>query len=105
MDKLFISGLELWVRVGCTAAERAFPQRLEMDMGMRLDLRAAGRKDDIARTVDYADAVVRLKKAVESKTYKLAEAVAEDAAALVLKAYKVDAVTVRVKKRALAGID
>ena len=105
MDKLSVAGVELWVRVGCTAEERAFAQRLELDFSLAIDLAEAGKKDDIAKTVDYAEAVEILRKSLPKKTYRLAEAVAERAAELLLKRYGVSAVEVRVRKRALAGID
>jgi dihydroneopterin aldolase len=105
MDKLIVSGLELWINVGCSPEERAFPQRLEMDVALELSLAEAGRTDDIAKTVDYADAVRRLKETLEPKTYNLAETIAEEAAALLLKSYPIQAVTVHLKKRAFPGIN
>jgi len=104
MDKLIIHSLELWVKVGCTAEERAFPQRLEMDVEMEMPLRTAGLRDDIRKTVDYAEVVSQLKEKIEAKIYQLAEAVAEDAAKIVLEKRRIR-VTVRVRKRALPGIE
>lgn len=104
MDKLQIAGLELWMKVGCTAEERAFPQLLIMDVEMEVPLQAAGKKDDMQRTVDYADVINRLKIKNEMKNYRLLETVAEEAAELVLKRFKVKRVTVRVRKRALPAI-
>lgn len=104
MDKLQISGLELWMKVGCTAEERAFPQLLILDIEMEAPLQAAGKRDDMQRTVDYADVINRLKIQIEMKSYRLLETVAEDAAELVLKKFKVKRVTVRAKKRALPAI-
>lgn len=104
MDRLSIIGLEIWARVGCTAEERAFPQRLEVDVDLFLPLERAGRTDDMAATVDYADAAGRLKRGLEGGEFRLAEAVAERAAGLVLKTFKLRQVAVRVRKRALPGI-
>lgn len=105
MDRLFINGLELWMKVGCTPEERAFPQRLLVDVAMEIPLRSAGTKDDMQHTVDYAEVMHRLKELVETKVYKLVETVAEDVAAAVLKRYKVKRVTVRVRKKALPAIE
>jgi dihydroneopterin aldolase len=104
-DSLTIKGLELFVCMGCTAEERAFPQKLLVDVDMELPLKKAGLSDDMKDTVDYADAALRIKKELEPKTYKLAEAMAEDIAALVRKRYKVKKVRVSVSKRILPGID
>ena len=104
MDQLILAGLELWVKVGCSEAERAFPQRLEMDVTLHLPLKDAGWGDNLSATVDYAEACALIKKTIEPKTFKLAEAVAEQAADLLLGKYKLASVTIQVKKRALPGL-
>jgi dihydroneopterin aldolase len=105
MDTLAIIGLDAWTRVGCTAEERAFPQRLELDAVMELPLAAAGRRDDMAGTVDYAAVAAALASWTGKGEFRLAEAVAEGAAALILKEFRrVRRVTIRIRKRALPGI-
>lgn len=105
MDKLSVIGLELWARVGCTAGERAFPQKVELDVVMELPLAEAGRRDDFSAAVDYAAVAARLKAVLEAGECRLAENLAERAAALVLKEFRrVRRVTVRLRKRALPGI-
>ena len=103
-DKLSVHGLELWGRVGCTEAERAFPQRLEMDVVLEMSLAEVGRTDDLSESVDYAQVVERLKALLEPREFRLVETVAEVAADFVIRAFKIDGVTVRVRKRALPGI-
>ncbi|MBL0058899.1 MAG: dihydroneopterin aldolase [Elusimicrobia bacterium] len=104
MDQLILSGLELWLRVGCTEGERAFPQRIELDVTLELPLADAGKGDHLAATIDYAEVCALLKKTLEAKTFKLAEAVAEQASELLLWKHKLSRVTVLVKKRALPGL-
>lgn len=104
VDQLILSGLDLWLKVGCSEEERAFPQRIEMDVTLHLPLADAGWGDNMAATVDYADACALIKKTLEPKTFKLAEAVAEQTADLLLGKYKLKSVTVLVKKRALPGL-
>lgn len=104
MDKLIIHGLELWLKVGCTEAERAFPQRLEMDVTLELPLSAAGKSDDLSQSVDYAAVAEALRQKLTPHAFHLVEAVAEQAADVVLWKYKPQAVTVRLKKRALPGL-
>ncbi len=105
MDKLSVLGIEIWARVGCTAEERAYPQRLLLDVVLELPLAAAGRSDDMRHTVDYASFLHRLKESLETKTYRLIETMAEDAAGLALAEKKVKAASVRILKRAVPGID
>jgi dihydroneopterin aldolase len=56
-------------------------------------------------TVDYADMAAKIKRMLEEKVYKLVEAMAEDAARLALADKKVKAVSVKILKKALSGID
>lgn len=103
-DRLSLMGLELWCRVGCTPEERAFPQRLELDVDLFLPLGPAGERDDLAATVDYAAVAARLKAVLEEGECRLAETLAERAAALVLAEFRVPSVAVRLRKRALPGL-
>ncbi|MBL0348990.1 MAG: dihydroneopterin aldolase [Elusimicrobia bacterium] len=104
MDKLIINGLELWLKIGCTEAERAFPQRIEMDVTLELSLSAAGKSDDLAQSMDYAAVADALRQKLTPQSFHLIETVAEQAADLVLWKYKPRAVTVLIKKRALPGL-
>jgi dihydroneopterin aldolase len=104
MDQLILSGLDVWLKVGCSEEERAFPQRVEMDVTLALPLGDAGKGDNLSATVDYAEACALIKKTLEARTFKLAEAVAEQTADLLLWKYKLSSVTVLVKKRALPGL-
>ncbi|MBI4395877.1 MAG: dihydroneopterin aldolase [Elusimicrobia bacterium] len=99
-----ISDVELFLRMGCTPEERAFPQRILLDVALELPLQDAGQRDDVSLTVDYAVAVSNLKKQLEPKVFHLMEAAAEEAARIVLANRLVRTVSVRVKKKALPGI-
>lgn len=105
MDKLEIHGLDIWLHVGCTPEERAFPQKIELDVVMEMSLAAAGRRDRIEDAVDYAAVVEILKQKLSPRRYRLLEAVAEAAAELVLGEKAVQAVRLKARKRALPGID
>lgn len=105
MDALNVVGMEVWLKVGCTAAERAFPQRIAMDLRLEGDFALAGRSDDLSQSIDYAALVAGLRRALSQKPRRLIEAVAEDAARWVLKHTGARAVGVKARKRALPGID
>jgi dihydroneopterin aldolase len=99
MDELFLEGLEVPCRVGCTDPERATPQSLRV--GVRLycpTLRDAGVADDLEKTVDYRLAVEMI-DAVQGREYLLIESVAEVLAEVALRNPLVDHVTVSVRKR------
>jgi len=103
-DQILLSGLEAWCRVGCSPEERAFPQRLELDLTLFIDLKKAGQTDTMAQTVDYARVVHRVKEFLEPTPFVLVEAVAEKTANFLLKEFGVTAVKVLVKKRVLPGL-
>jgi dihydroneopterin aldolase len=99
MDMLFLEGLEVPCRVGCTDPERATPQSLRAEVRLYVpSLRAAGVADDLEQTVDYRLAG-DLIDAVQGREFLLIERVAEVMAEVVLKNPLVERVTVSVKKR------
>ncbi len=99
MDSLFLEGLEVPCRVGCTDPERATPQSLRVEVQLFCpSLREAGLTDDLEKTVDYRLAG-DLIDAVQGQEYLLIERVAEVLAQVVLRNPLVDHVTVSVKKR------
>ncbi|MDQ6628630.1 MAG: dihydroneopterin aldolase [Pseudomonadota bacterium] len=99
MDSLFIEGLEVPCRVGCTDPERATPQSLRVEVRLFCpSLRDASVSDDLEKTVDYRLAG-DLIDAVQGQEYLLIERVAEVLAEVVLRNRLVDHVTVSVKKR------
>lgn len=61
-DRIFVRGLRLWAHVGVLAFERAEGQWFELDLELALDLAAAGRRDDLARTLDYSRLITALQR-------------------------------------------
>src|SRR5438067_2276882 len=86
-------------RHGTLAAERELGQPFVVDIELSLDLRAAGRADDLTETVDYGEVYRQARAIVEGEPKQLTEAVAEAIAAAVLERHeRVEAVRVRVAK-------
>jgi dihydroneopterin aldolase len=56
-DVIRIEGLRLWAHVGVLERERLLGQWFELDITLRHDLSAAGRTDDLGRSLDYAEAI------------------------------------------------
>jgi len=99
MDVLFLEGLEVPCRVGCTDPERATPQSLRVEVRLFCpSLREAGVADDLEKTVDYRLAG-DLIDAVQGREFLLIERVAEVLAEVCLRNPLVDHVEVSVKKR------
>lgn len=99
MDELFLEGLELACRVGCTPAERAQPQSLRVDVRLACrSIAQAARDDDLAQSVDYRIAAEMI-AAVQAGEYLLIERVAETLAQVALAHPLVDRVEISLKKR------
>ena len=86
-------------RHGTLPAERELGQPFVVDVELRLDLRPAGRSDDLAQTVDYGEVHRRAREIVEGEPVSLTETVAERIAAVTLEDHpSVEAVRVKVAK-------
>lgn len=99
MDCLFLEGLEVPCRVGCTDPERATPQSLRCEVQLFCpNLREAGIADDLEKTVDYRMAHEMI-DAVQGREFLLIEKVAETLAEVALRNPLVARVVVSVRKR------
>lgn len=84
---------------GVFPEENKLGQRFFVDVTLRMDLRKAGKNDDLSSTVNYADVYRICQQVVEGRTYKLVESVAENIAEEILLAFSlVEECTVKVTK-------
>lgn len=99
MDKIFIKNLEVFARHGVLSEENALGQKFIVSVELGCSARAAGRSDDLEKSVNYADVCALIQKVMTENTFKLIEAAAEKIAESILLAYKnVQSVTVNLKK-------
>jgi dihydroneopterin aldolase len=98
-DRIVLAGMAFQARHGVNDWEKTEAQRFEVDLELELDLRPAGRDDDLAVTADYRSVYELTREVVERRTFELIEALAETIAREVLAAnLAVAAVVVRVRK-------
>ncbi len=98
MDKIFLTSLSTEAVIGIFDWEREVRQRLDIDLEMSFDLRAAAKSDSIDDTLNYKLVAKRVLAFVEASRYKLVEALAERIAVLVLEEFPVSKVRVAVHK-------
>ena len=98
MDKIIISDLEVFYRVGVPDEERAKPQRFLVTVEMTRDLTTAAASDDLTKTIDYDAVTRRLLRFGERRSWKLIEKLAADIAEIVLAEFAPGTVSVEVKK-------
>jgi dihydroneopterin aldolase len=98
-DRILIKGLEIVARHGVLPEEAVLPQRFALDIAAYLDLGPAGRGDDLALSVSYADMTRVAQGAFTAQRFQLIEAAAEAVAAALLAAFNaIDRVDVEVRK-------
>jgi dihydroneopterin aldolase len=104
-DVILLEGVQIPAALGVTAAERRMRRPVRLDVELERDLRAPGRSDRIASTIDYKAVYDTIEKVAAGHDHRLVEALAERIAAALLAELDVDAVTVSVRKsRPFAGV-
>ena len=98
-DQLVLKDLSLFAKHGLFDAEAELGQRFFVDVIVGADLTDAGRHDEAADTVNWADLVDVTTQAFTGNRYKLVEAAAVAIATAVLDAFsRADTVRVEVRK-------
>jgi dihydroneopterin aldolase len=98
-DRIVLRSMEFQGHHGVSAEERSLPQQIVVDVDLTLDLRAAGKSDDLAQTVDYSTVFEHCRAIVEERSFHLLEAIAEAIATDLLNGFTtITSVTVRVAK-------
>jgi dihydroneopterin aldolase len=98
MDHIFITALTAEAVIGIYDWEREVKQRLEIDLEMSMDLRAAAQSDAIEDTLNYKSVAKRVLAFVEASSFRLVEALAGEIARIVLEEFEVERVRVTVHK-------
>lgn len=105
-DKLIIHNLTAKCQIGLTEEERATPQTVWIDLELAIDAAKAAYRDRVQdAAVDYAEVVSAVQGIAQRTPYNLLETLADHVATFVLGKFRVPWVRVKVKKRALPGID
>ncbi|HEU5014433.1 MAG TPA: dihydroneopterin aldolase [Roseiflexaceae bacterium] len=98
-DKIFLEGMIFFGFHGTLPEERTLGQRFVVDIELRCDLRAAGKSDDLSKTVDYSQVYEQARTIVEGEPVNLTETVAERIATAVLRTQPlVESIRVKVAK-------
>lgn len=98
MDRVFIKDLIARGIIGIHPWEREKPQEILINITVFTDTRRAAQSDDIADCVDYSALAKQVQAHAESAARLTVEALANDLAAICLKAKGVEKAIVRVEK-------
>ena len=86
-DTIFLAGIEIFGRHGCSEFERQQEQLFIVDAELYLDLRRAGKTDDLGDPIDYVQVIRDIKKIVGGTPRNLIETVAQDICEILLRKY------------------
>ena len=84
MDKINIKNLEVYAKHGVLSAEKDRGQKFLISAALYIDIRNAGKLDDLNKTLDYSEICRIIKDFVEDNTFSLIETVAERLAEILL---------------------
>ncbi|WP_045589886.1 bifunctional dihydroneopterin aldolase/7,8-dihydroneopterin epimerase [Vibrio vulnificus] len=98
LDKVFIEQLEVITTIGVYDWEQQIKQKLVLDIEMAHDNRPAGKSDDVADALDYAQVSEAVLNHIESGRFLLVESVAEEVAELIMTQFSVPWIRIRLAK-------
>ena len=88
MDKILLNNMAFFGTHGVLQEEKTLGQKFFIDAELYLDLKDAGKTDDLTMTVSYADVYEIIKTYAQDKCYDLLEALGENICNCILKNYK-----------------
>jgi dihydroneopterin aldolase len=86
-DHIRLAGLAFYGYHGVAEEERRLGQRFLIDLDLLLDTRPAAQADDLALTLDYRDAIARVRAVLEGPSVLLIETLVERIADALLAAH------------------
>jgi dihydroneopterin aldolase/2-amino-4-hydroxy-6-hydroxymethyldihydropteridine diphosphokinase len=97
-DRIDINGLVVNAVIGALPHERESAQPVQIDLSLHVDLRDAGRTDELADTANYGDVTERVADAVRESKDVLLERLAERVAEVAVGFDRVEGVDVTITK-------
>ena len=94
-----LAGVKIHPRIGTTSEERKTPQECEGDLTLFTDLEAAAATDSLERSIDYCQVLVAIQETAVACEYNLLETLAYRIARNVLRAFPVNRVCLKLRKR------
>lgn len=101
MDFIFIEDMRVEAHVGIYPRERAAPQSLEISLTFGVPDEAA-RDDDIAKTIDYAQVIERVRRELAERHFNLLETLGEYVIGLMLDEFHAPWIKISIAKVGIA---
>ncbi len=87
MDKIHIKDLEIFAYHGVMPEEKVLGQKFVLDFELEVDLRGAGKTDDLTKTVHYGELAQQVEEEFTKTSYDLIEKAAEEICEFILLNY------------------
>ena len=87
MDKIYIKDLEIFAFHGAIPEEKVLGQKFVLSFELDVDLRQAGKTDDLTKTVHYGELAQKVEEEFTKTSYDLIEKAAEEICEFVLLNY------------------
>lgn len=100
MDQIKVSQIRCYGYTGYLQEEKVLGQWFEVDLTMSLDLSSPGSNDELAKTLDYREAISAVKQIVQTAKFDLIEKLATEIAKAILAIDLVQKVRVELTKPA-----
>jgi dihydroneopterin aldolase len=98
-DKIFVHRIAVFAYHGVRAEEEKLGQRFYVSLECCLDLRDAGRDDNLSSTICYGRLTELVSTIATQRRFRIVEALAEAIASAALEAFeRIEAITVRIDK-------
>ncbi len=97
-DIIRLKGLSVFGHYGVSPAEREVGQKIELDIELHADLRAACQSDALKDTINYESVYAQVVEVVAGQKHRLLETLGEDICYHLFKAFPVSRVTITLRK-------
>jgi dihydroneopterin aldolase len=104
-DRLTLAGVKLQPRLGITPGERRFPQTCTADITLWGDFEAVASTDELTESCDYGRILAKVLETAHLREYNLVESLAYRIARVILEAFPVERVNVKVRKQPASLIE
>jgi dihydroneopterin aldolase len=98
-EKITLSGVKIYPRIGTTPEERASAQECQVDLALWSDLEQAAATDSLEKSVDYVGVLSVIRQTASAQEYNLVETLANKIVRQVFQRYPVTRVSVKIRKR------
>lgn len=100
-DIIRLKDLVVFGHYGVSPAEREVGQKIQLDIELDADLRAACQSDSLKDTINYESVYAKVMEVVSGKRHRLLESLGEDICYRLLEGFPVSSVTVSLRKLTL----